>query len=347
MRDPGSIARLGALVALVGSAACSALVACTGTTVDHQAVPQAPTVEHFSISSIDTRYATGLSQEEEAIAAEYEVGERLAEKIQGWATETGMWGGVQSLAIEVDSLLLRKRFATEGLEEWAANTPRPVQDRLGIQVEIRQGERGVAGRLRVDTDRLRRGDHPHRPSRRRAARDRHRFETRPAQLRPDAQGSSDERVQLGRSGRRVLRRVTLEAELDAVVAVGSGHVQEMQAASRRGGKAQVADETPAQGTWWPGTVAAEPDGLHEVHCENDLENANRLVKRVEHSIGDVEAASDVVPGIVEVAFCERSKGIAGGHPFALRFFAAARFFTRAIASSPSTSSPRSAWSIPA
>jgi len=148
MRDPGSIARLGALVALVGSAACSALVACTGTTVDHQAVPQAPTVEHFSISSIDTRYATGLSQEEEAIAAEYEVGERLAEKIQGWATETGMWGGVQSLAIEVDSLLLRKRFATEGLEEWAANTPRPVQDRLGIQVEIRQGER-VLHRMEV------------------------------------------------------------------------------------------------------------------------------------------------------------------------------------------------------
>jgi hypothetical protein len=122
-------------------AGCSVLAACTGTTVVHRAVSQAPTAEHFSISSIDVRYATALRPEEEAIAAEYDVGERLAEKIQGWTKETGMWGGAQCLAIEVDSILLRNRFRNGYLEGWDADAPQPVQDRLGIQVEILQGDR--------------------------------------------------------------------------------------------------------------------------------------------------------------------------------------------------------------
>ena len=74
------------------------------------------------------------------------------------------------------------------------------------------------------------------------------------------------------------------------------------------------------------------------------EKPEGAVKRFEHFIRNVEAEPlrCVVPDAVRIGLGERGEDVAPAHSDARRLFAAARFLARATASSPSTSSPRSA-----
>ena len=82
---------------------------CTGTTVEHEHIPQEHSIEYFSFSEVEAAYAAGLIEESEALVTKYQPGEEISAQVEIYAEETGMWGGIQTVALEVRSIRLPER----------------------------------------------------------------------------------------------------------------------------------------------------------------------------------------------------------------------------------------------
>jgi hypothetical protein len=130
-RACGSVDRIEACAVLLG---CLSLAACTSTQVTGDR-PELEEVQSFRIGSTETRYAADLPADRISRAREHRVVLEVASLVEDWMTETGRWGGADTVRIEVD----RFRLPAAGTR-WATAQAKG-NDYLGAEVSVlREGQ---------------------------------------------------------------------------------------------------------------------------------------------------------------------------------------------------------------
>ena len=131
--------------------ACSAYkTAPTETSVEHAPIPREHTFEALSISSVEVHDADDLSLKQRALSLKYQPGEQIATRVREWSETTGVWGGPQSLRLEIAAIRLLERNLLFDSYATDRETDEGVEDRLGVIAEVRENGEVVH---RIDLER--------------------------------------------------------------------------------------------------------------------------------------------------------------------------------------------------
>jgi hypothetical protein len=129
-----SVDNIGACAALLG---CLSLVACTSTQVAGDR-PEIEELQSFRIGSTETSYGADLPADRISRAREHRVVLDVARLLEEWMTETGRWGGPDTVRIEID----RFRLPAAGTR-WATAQAKG-NDYLGAEVSVMRDGQSLA-----------------------------------------------------------------------------------------------------------------------------------------------------------------------------------------------------------